>query len=63
MAEPCTDDMEPFMKTCRALCMVLWPSTDKPVSGSAKPEREKEHAGTFGAIIPATSKQMHRRLH
>lgn len=23
LAEPCTEDMEPFMKTCRALCMVL----------------------------------------
>lgn len=42
LAEPCTDDMEPFMKTCRALCMVLWPTTDKPVSGSAKPGVRKE---------------------
>lgn len=37
MAEPCTEDMEPFMKTCRALCMVLWPSTAVPVSASVKP--------------------------
>lgn len=48
LAEPCTDDMEPFMKTCRALCMVLWPSTDVPVSGSAKPAGG-EDAGTLGA--------------
>lgn len=45
LAEPCTDDMEPFIKTCRALCMVLWPKTDMPVSGSAKPAVRKEHFG------------------
>lgn len=37
LADPCTEDMEPFMKTCRALCMVLWPSTAMPVSASVKP--------------------------
>lgn len=45
LAEPCTDDMEPFIKTCRALCMVLWPRTDMPVSGSAKPAVRKEDLG------------------
>ena len=27
LAEPWTEDMDPFMKTCRALCMVLCPVT------------------------------------
>lgn len=42
LAEPCTEDMEPFMKTCRALCMVLWPGTASPVMGLAKPGGETE---------------------
>lgn len=37
LAEPCTEDMEPFMKTCKALCMVLWPCTAIPEVGLAKP--------------------------
>lgn len=37
LAEPCTEDIEPFMKTCKALCMVLWPDTAMPVAGSANP--------------------------
>lgn len=37
LAEPWTEDIEPFMKTCRELCMVLWPGTARPVSGLANP--------------------------
>lgn len=46
LAEPCTEDMEPFMKTCRALCIVLWPGTAIPVSGLAKPAGERESKNT-----------------
>jgi len=37
LAEPWTEDIEPFMKTCRALCMVLIPGTAMPVCGLANP--------------------------
>lgn len=43
LAEPCTEDMEPFMKTCKALCMVLWPCTAIPVSGLVKPAGRKKN--------------------
>lgn len=43
LAEPWTDDMEPFMKTCRALCMVLWPGIASPVVGLAKPAGHKKN--------------------
>lgn len=42
LAEPCTEDMEPFIKTCKALCMVLCPGTAIPVTGLAKPAGGKE---------------------
>lgn len=42
LAEPCTEDMEPFMKRCRALCMVLCPDNAIPVSGLAKPAADRE---------------------
>lgn len=52
LAEPCTEDIEPFMKTCKALCMVLWPGTATPVTGSANPvggkkRRDKRCLGIF----------------
>lgn len=37
LADPCTEDMDPFMKTCKELCIKLWPVTANPVSGLAKP--------------------------
>lgn len=46
LAEPCTEDIEPFMKTCKALCMVLWPSTAMPVTGSANPVGGKKRRDT-----------------
>lgn len=42
LAEPCTEDMEPFMKMCKELCMVLWSGTAMPVSGLAKPAGGKK---------------------
>lgn len=47
LAEPCTEDMEPFMKTCKALCMVLWPCTAIPVSGLAKPAGGKKSENIY----------------
>ena len=41
LAEPWTEDMEPFMNMCKELCMVLWPVMAMPVSGLAKPAREE----------------------
>lgn len=40
LADPCTEDMDPFMKTCKELCIKLWPVTASPVSGSANPEEK-----------------------
>lgn len=45
LAEPCTEDMEPFMKMCKALCMVLWPWIARPVCGSAKPAGQRCEGG------------------
>lgn len=47
LAEPCTEDMEPFMKTCRALCMVLWPAAAIPDVGLAKPARGKKSKNMY----------------
>lgn len=43
LAEPCTDDMEPFMNMCKELCMVLWPDRAIPVSGLAKPAEDTRY--------------------
>jgi len=37
LAEPCTEDMDPFMNTCRAACMPLWELFPIPVRGSPNP--------------------------
>lgn len=50
LAEPWTLDMEPFIKTCRELCMVLWPGTAWPVSGLANPAGDKQIGGTQSQI-------------
>lgn len=47
LAEPCTEDMEPFMKTCKALCIVLWPGTAIPDIGLAKPAGGKKSENVY----------------
>lgn len=36
-AEPCTEDMDPFMNTCRAACMPMRELFPTPVRGSPNP--------------------------
>lgn len=65
LAEPCTEDMEPFMKTCKALCMVLWPSTAMPVSGSMKPAglgHKRGRLSRFCHVIPWNSHELNRNV-
>lgn len=37
LADPCTWDIVPFIKICKALCMLLWEGSAIPVSGLANP--------------------------
>lgn len=43
LAEPCTDDIDPFMKTWMAACMPIRVLPPKPVRGSPKPAAEHRH--------------------
>lgn len=59
LADAGTDDIEPFMKMCSALCIVLWPDTAIPVSGLAKPTHTHTHPHT----IYSPCKDMGAMLH